>query len=404
MNDFLIYTAVILGVIVVAQIMRVFELTSKLSGAKEWEVSDKENKSLSTGLVIFFLALFASFIWLYVAYGENILTIPASEHGESVDTLLWFNFAIIITVFVITHIILMAFVYMYRGRTGRKADFVTHNNKLELIWTTTPAVVLAIIIIYGITTWNNIMGATTPEDGQEVVNVELYAKQFDWTARYGGADNELGEFNYRMISTTNPLGVITNATIDQKLAEYNEQIAKFEAKKAEAIEGGKIQEDMDEEIRKIQKHIAKIQDYKNKSASNPYTSGNDDILVKVEFHIPVGKLINFQIRSQDVIHSAFMPHFRAQMNAVPGMVTKFAFTPTKTTAEMRDLKKDPDFNYLLYCNKICGAAHYNMQMTIVVDSEADYKKWLAEQKTFGSTVTAELPAAEGDNTTILASK
>ena len=44
------------------------------------------------------------------------------------------------------------------------------------------------------------------------------------------------------------------------------------------------------------------------------------------------------------------------------------------------------FDYLLLCNKICGASHYNMQLKIIVESEADYKKWLKEQKTISATV------------------
>jgi cytochrome c oxidase subunit 2 len=76
-----------------------------------------------------------------------------------------------------------------------------------------------------------------------------------------------------------------------------------------------------------------------------------------------------------------MPHFRAQMNCVPGMKTEFHFTPTITTAEMREKTKNPDFDYVLLCNKICGATHWNIQMKIVVDSESDYQKWLADQKT-----------------------
>ena len=113
------------------------------------------------------------------------------------------------------------------------------------------------------------------------------------------------------------------------------------------------------------------------------------------------------MRSQDVLHSAYMPYFRAQMNCVPGMVTEFAFEPIYTTAEYRELpymvekvaninairtKKsialvakgeaalDPyTFDYLLLCNKICGASHYNMQMKIIVDTPEDYKIWLKEQ-------------------------
>ena len=104
-------------------------------------------------------------------------------------------------------------------------------------------------------------------------------------------------------------------------------------------------------------------------------------------------------RSQDVLHSAYMPHFRAQMNCVPGMVTQFAFTPKYTTEEMRlqsevvakvrrinkirseKLEDLYEFDYLLLCNKICGASHYNMQMKIVVEDEEEYTKWLEAQPT-----------------------
>jgi len=120
------------------------------------------------------------------------------------------------------------------------------------------------------------------------------------------------------------------------------------------------------------------------------------------------------MRSQDVLHSAFMPHFRAQMNCVPGMITQFGFTPTVTTEEMR-LQDDVvakvgrinkirrkksislqekgeealevyEFDYMLLCNKICGSNHYNMQMKIVVETEEEYKAWLAEQATVASTL------------------
>jgi cytochrome c oxidase subunit 2 len=124
------------------------------------------------------------------------------------------------------------------------------------------------------------------------------------------------------------------------------------------------------------------------------------------------------MRSQDVLHSAYMPHFRAQMNCVPGMVTQFAFEPIYTTAEYRELpymvekvaninairtKKsaalvakgetalDPyTFDYLLLCNKICGASHYNMQMKIIVDTPEDYKAWLKDKATVVNEVKAAL--------------
>jgi cytochrome c oxidase subunit 2 len=99
-----------------------------------------------------------------------------------------------------------------------------------------------------------------------------------------------------------------------------------------------------------------------------------------------------------------MPHFRAQMNCVPGMVTEFGFTPKFTTEEMRlNLEviektnginkirmakgEDPyEFDYLLLCNKICGASHYNMQMKITVVEQDEYDKWIAKQPTLASVI------------------
>jgi cytochrome c oxidase subunit 2 len=214
-----------------------------------------------------------------------------------------------------------------------------------MIWTIVPAVVLAFIIIFGLKYWNEI---TDRSNDPNKITIELYAKQFDWTARYAGFDKTLGSTDYRQIDGGNVVGM---DTLDP--------------------------------------------------------AGNDDIIVKNEFHIPVNKEIEFKMRSRDVIHSAYMPHFRAQMNCVPGMVTEFKFTPSKTTAEMR---KDPyviqlmkginevrekrgeepvEFDYILLCNKICGASHYNMQMTIIVESEKDYKDWLLTQPRFKKRVVSK---------------
>jgi len=137
-------------------------------------------------------------------------------------------------------------------------------------------------------------------------------------------------------------------------------------------------------------------------------NGDDDMCQ--ELRLPVNREVVFRIRSQDVLHSAFMPHFRAQMNAVPGMITQFAFVPNVTTEEMRlrpeivqkvrkinkirfdkseklvaegEFPLDPyEFDFLLLCNKICGASHYNMQMKIIVETEEDFNEWLDDQITF----------------------
>jgi cytochrome c oxidase subunit 2 len=98
-----------------------------------------------------------------------------------------------------------------------------------------------------------------------------------------------------------------------------------------------------------------------------------------EVHLVVDKPVLLKFRAKDVIHSAFLPHFRVQMNCVPGLSTQFAFTPTQTTAEMKEQEGD-DFEFVLLCNKICGAAHYNMQMSFIVETQEEYDAWIASQK------------------------
>lgn len=397
MMSILVTIVIVLGIIVFAQMVRVLELTSILKNDKQNEISEKQNKTQAINLFIFMLAFFAFFIWLVVDYSHLLLPESASKHGEDIDWLMNFNLIIIIIAFVITHILLFFFALKYRGRKNGKADFVTHNHKLELVWTTVPAVVLAIIIIYGISTWNEI----TRNEPEDPLIIELYAKQFDWTARYAGNDGQLGEAHYRLISGTNPLGLITTKTINEKLAELESKKQELEEKKAQAIPGGKIEADLDDEIIRAQKHIDIVKNFQLQAETTgiPYDKGNDDKLVKVEYHIPVNKPVKFIIRSQDVIHSAFMPHFRAQMNAVPGMITTFYFTPTKTTQEMKQITENPDFNYMLLCNKICGSAHYNMKMDIIVDSEEDFEKWLNEQPVFYQE-SVETTSQETNQTTL----
>jgi cytochrome c oxidase subunit 2 len=261
-------------------------------------------------------------IYAYFAWGKHLLPESASVHGEEIDSLMNITWMIITPMFFITHLLLVFFAFKYYHRKSRTATFFAHSNKLEMIWTVVPTVVLTTLIIYGLTVWNDVTGPG-PDDA---IEIELYAKQFDWTARYAGEDNVLGKSGYRLITNQNVLGV---------------------------------------------------------SAVDPASA--DDKVVRGEIHLPVGKPVMFKFHSRDVIHSAYMPHFRLQMNCVPGMTTQFHMVPKTTTAEMRTITGNDEFNYILLCNKICGGAHYNMQMDIIVESEEDYQVWLAEQKTFAQT-------------------
>jgi cytochrome c oxidase subunit 2 len=332
----LILIGLVLLIIAVHQLMRVVELSRQFKNTKEWNVTEKDNTFNGKLMLIFGILLFASLLWQIDRWEDNSLPGAASVHGLKVDQLWNINMWIITIATILTNGTLFYFAYKYSGKDKTKATFFAHDNRLEMVWTVLPAVVLAGIIIFGLKYWNEITDRSTDPNK---ITIELYAKQFDWTARYAGKDKVLGSTDYRQIDGQNIVGL---DTLD--------------------------------------------------------ATSFDDIIVRNEFHIPVNREIEFKMRSRDVIHSAFMPHFRAQMNCVPGMVTEFRFTPNKTTAEMRkdpyviqlmkgindvrakDNKEPVEFDYLLYCAKICGASHYNMQMTIIVESEKDYNAWIAKQK------------------------
>jgi len=239
-----------------------------------------------------------------------------------IDEMFWVTTAICTFVFVITQILLFGFLFKYRGSDKRKAYYYPHNNTIEKIWTIIPAIVLTILVVFGFFTWRKV---TNTAEVKGDINIDVTAHQFAWEFRYPGKDGKLGATDYQQFYTVN-----NNLAVSPK-------------------------------------------------DRNSYDDQRADTLV-----LPVGKSIRLNIHAQDVIHSVFMPHFRVQMNAVPGLPTFFKFVPTITTEEMRHRLDDPNFEYLLYCNKICGGGHYNMQKVIRVVSDAEYQEWLAHQKPYVS--------------------
>ena len=335
------------------QMVKIFDL-AQVGTSSTQIADDKDNKLngyLMMGFLVFIYAITIASFWYL---GDlPLMSNAASEHGPELDNLMIISMIIIFIVQTITQFLLHYFAFKYKGEKGRKALYYADNNTLEFIWTIIPVIVLAGLILWGLFTWNDIMNVN--EDDDPMV-VELYAQQFNWKARYGGADNVLGQANVRLIDLdkANILGI---------------------------------------------------------AEDDP--NAQDDVIV-TELHLPKGRPILFKMRSQDVLHSAYMPHFRAQMNCVPGMVTQFGFTPTITTAEMRqnqdiidkvqninsiraeksktlaangEAALDPyEFDYLLLCNKICGKSHYNMQMKIIVETQEEYDAWMKEQKTFANSL------------------
>ncbi len=371
MTSLLVIVVLVLLGIAIWQLTKIFHLTQV--GAATYnenpEVATDRDNTVNGYLMFGFLGFIYIFtIYSMIKWGHLLLGTPASEHGPQYDNLMNISLWLIGITQTFTQFLLHYFAFIYRGAKGKVAFYYADNDKLEFIWTIIPVIVLAGLILYGLYAWTNIM-FIEEEAKEDAIYVEVYGKQFNWEVRYAGADGKLGKANVRYIEGVNTLGV-----------------------------------DM----------------------SDP--NAQDDVQSN-ELHLPKGKQIIFKFRSQDVLHSAYMPHFRAQMNVVPGMVTQFGFIPTVTTDEMRQdpaimskvaninnirSKKSAElvadggtalepytFDYLLLCNKICGASHYNMQMKIVVEDEATFNKWLKDKKTLGVAVKESKEAkkeapADGD--------
>lgn len=365
------------GVIAVAQLVRLYELSSKIRKEGEHEVNSRDNKLNAKLMLVFMAFLFGGFIYLMYKFGWTGMGSAASVHGKELDWLLNVNLVIIIIVFFLTNTLLFVFANKYIRKPGVKAYYFPHDNKLEMIWTVIPAAVLAIIIILGLRSWNSI----TNDAGKEAIRVELFSKQFDWTARYSGKDNVLGKFDYKLTSDDNELALMTTATIDSAIHRMENGITGINALEAklndqELIFSDEERNKMSTDLERKSRLIRLLHQMRGHHDSKIDATAWDDIIQKDTLFLCVNKEYEFNYRSKDVIHSAYFPHFRSQMNTVPGLTTRFKFTPDVTTAQMREIMNDENFNYVIMCNKICGSAHYKMKMMVVVLDEGKYNDWM----------------------------
>ena len=319
-------------------------LTSKTPQKPEGPFRLSSVQKWNSRLAPVFLVLWF-ILMLYEAsiHMKFVLPESASDVGRDIDRL--FNITAMVTglVFIIVQIVLFAYVFRFRHKEGTKAYFYSHNNKIEFVWTIIPAVAMAALVLYGFKTWQK--ATSNPNDNPE--KIECYAYQFAWEFRYPGPDGKLGKTDFRKIDmATNPFGIDTS------------------------------------------------------------DAASKDDFMTTELHMPVGKDVYLQLRSRDVTHGAYLPHFRAQMYAQPGMDNRIRFKPIITTASMREKLNKPKFNYEMACNQLCGAAHYNMRRVVVVETQSEYDKWktgfVPFYKTYSAKKTTE-PAAAGA-TTATASK
>ncbi|HKC36801.1 MAG TPA: cytochrome c oxidase subunit II [Chitinophagaceae bacterium] len=320
MQTTFIILILLLGFLITFQIAKASEYVSVMRGE---EKSRKQNNKINAFLLLAFLVF--GLIGVYYCnekYGGRILQFgsAASNHGHDVDNMLKITLVITGIVFVITQAILFWFAFKYQESDNRKAYFYPHNNKLEVLWTAIPAIVLTVMVGFGLFYWFRITGEAP--DG--AMQVEVTGSQFKWEFRYPGKDKVLGKKFYKAIDegANNPLG--------------------------------QLWED---------------------------STNKDDIYIPPGdlMHLVVNKPVRLIINAKDVIHDVGLSHFRLKMDAVPGTPTTMWFTPTKTTNDMKRETGDPDFVFEISCDQLCGQGHYKMRGTIVVESQEEFDLWMAKQ-------------------------
>jgi cytochrome c oxidase subunit 2 len=318
MNDLFLIAIVVMIFLLIFQIAKASEYVSILKGE---EKSRKQTNRINGFLLIAFLIFgLVGAWWCNELYYDKTLFPQgsASREGENIDTMMWITITVTGIVFLITQVLLFAFSFKYQESDKRKAYYFTHNNKLELLWTGVPAIVLTVLVVFGLKYWFKFT-SDAPRDAQLV---EVTGHQFAWEFRYPGRDGVLGKKNYKLTDPGkgNPLGV-----------DWND------------------------------------------------VASHDDIHIPTTMHLVVNKPVKLVIHSQDVIHDVGLPHFRMKMDAVPGIPTTLWFTPKITSEEMKVKTGNANFVYELACDQICGKSHFSMRGVIIVESQQEFDAWIAGQ-------------------------
>jgi len=231
---------------------------------------------------------------------------PVASNWGNIDTTIELTFWITGTVFVAVCLFMSYCVWRYRYRPDRKAEYKPEDKKLEFRLTALTALGVIALLAPGLVVWNKYV--TVPENA---LKIEVVAYQWGWNYRLPGKDGILGTTDISLINDENPYGL---------------------------------------------------------NPEDP-NSKDDIIVMDADLHLEINQPVKVELRSYDVLHNFYVPQFRAKMDTVPGIITYYWFTPTKTG----------DFEVL--CAEFCGTGHYAMRGKVLVDEKQDYSNWLAQQIT-----------------------
>lgn len=267
-------------------------------------------RPLSAVVLVAFFGLLAVVVFLFFLAGWR--SPVASQEGEGIDGIITYLLVVTGIIMLAGHAVLCWFIW--KSSAGGEVAFGRPSRRAEWLWSLIPVLIMLVLSEAGVLAMGTPVWASLyTEKPADPIVLEVVGKQFEWFVRYPGKDGEFGAYDLKEVhSVDNPLGIVED---DPK--------------------------------------------------------AQDDIVKRGTIHLPVGRPVVVRLRTQDVIHSFFVPHFRVKQDLLPGYPTRVKFTPTRAG----------DFE--LACAELCGLGHYTMRGTIHVREAQDFERWLSKQLTFG---------------------
>ena len=245
---------------------------------------------------------------------------PLASNWQAMDDTLWITVVVTGLFFVVINLFVVYTLWRYRHRAGQRASYEPENRRLERWLIGVTTIGIVALLAPGLVVYARYVNPPA-----EAMQLEALAQQWQWRFRLPGQDGKLGGSDVRFVSAGNPFG------LDPADAD-----------------------------------------------------AQDDVLVNAnEIHLPQGQPVKVLMRSHDVLHDLFVPHFRARMNIVPGQVSWFWFTPSR------------EGRFEAMCAQLCGVGHPAMRGLFVVESQAAWQSWLAQQPTFAMSQNKAAPASGG---------
>ncbi|MGE3805338.1 MAG: cytochrome c oxidase subunit II [Gemmataceae bacterium] len=259
-----------------------------------------------------------------------------STFGPAVDNLFYLILGITGFFFILTEALLVYNMWAYTHKEGEKSLYIHSHHGLEIFWTAVPGAILLLLAILQISTWAEIKYQSSMPDPDVIM--EVSARQFEWRVRY------------------------PNEPEQKELVKQGPQ----------GWEKGKPPP-------------ARVRSW----VDAPHL---DDIHVVNEIHTWQNAKVRVYLKTQDVLHSFYLPNLRLKQDAVPGKVIPVWFQVDKdyNTAYDPKLKRwvdgfDPSTGkhdqphqvWDLACAELCGWGHYKMQGRLFVHKDKeDYLSWL----------------------------